>query len=50
MATFYRKDGEVDLAGVRRWVDSVIENGAQVMLPNGGNSEARLANLNVSTL
>ena len=41
MATAYRKDGEVDLVSMRRLVEFLIENGAQGMSPNGGDSEAR---------
>jgi len=41
MATAYRKDGEVDLASMRRLTEFLIENGAQGMSPNGGDSEAR---------
>ena len=41
MATPYREDGGVDLPGVRRLVDFLVENGAQGMSPNGGDSEAR---------
>lgn len=40
MATPYRKDGEVDLASMRRLVEFLIENGTQGMSPNGGDSEA----------
>ena len=41
MATPYCKDGEVDLVSMRRLVEFLIENGAQGMSPNGGDSEAR---------
>ncbi|MBM3188506.1 MAG: dihydrodipicolinate synthase family protein [Chloroflexi bacterium] len=41
MPTPYRGDGEVDLASARRLVGYLIENGAQGMSPNGGDSEAR---------
>ena len=44
MATPYRSDGEVDLPSVRRLVDFLIENGAQGMSPNGGDSECRHLN------
>ena len=41
MPTAYREDGQVDLASMRRLVDYLIDNGAQGMSPNGGDSEAR---------
>ena len=41
MATAYDKTGEVDLASMRRLTNFLIENGAQGMSPNGGDSEAR---------
>lgn len=41
MATPYCSDGEVDLESTRRLVEYLIENGAQGMSPNGGDSEAR---------
>ena len=40
MATAYDKDGEVDLDSMRRLTNYLIENGAQGMSPNGGDSEA----------
>ena len=40
MATPYREDGSVDLASVERLVHYLIDNGAQGMSPNGGDSEA----------
>lgn len=41
MATPFKADGSVDLAGVRRLTEFLIGNGAQGMSPNGGASEAR---------
>jgi len=41
MATPYRKDGQVDLASTRRLTEFLIQNGAQGMSPNGGDSEGR---------
>jgi len=40
MPTPYSEDGEVDLASVRRLTHFLIDNGAQGMSPNGGDSEA----------
>jgi len=40
MPTPYREDGEVDLGSVRRLTRFLIDNGAQGMSPNGGDSEA----------
>jgi len=40
MATAYDEDGEVDLASMRRLTNFLIDNGAQGMSPNGGDSEA----------
>ena len=40
MATPYTEDGEVDLDSVRRLVNFLVDNGAQGMSPNGGDSEA----------
>ncbi len=39
--TCYEPDGQVDLASMRRLTNYLIENGAQGMSPNGGDSEAR---------
>jgi len=41
MATAYDDDGQVDLAGMRRLTEFLIQHGAQGMSPNGGDSEAR---------
>lgn len=41
LATPFRRDGEVDLASVRRLVEYLIESGAQGLSPNGWASEAR---------
>lgn len=41
MPTAYRQDGEIDLASMRRLTEYLIENGAQGMSPNGGDSEGR---------
>ena len=41
MPTAYKEDGEVDLVSMRRLTDFLVENGAQGMSPNGGDSEAR---------
>ncbi|MBC7235567.1 MAG: dihydrodipicolinate synthase family protein [Chloroflexi bacterium] len=41
MPTAYREDGEIDLASMRRLTEYLIENGAQGMSPNGGDSEGR---------
>ena len=41
MPTPYREDGEVDLESVGRLTHFLIDNGAQGMSPNGGDSEAR---------
>ena len=41
MPTAYREDGEVDVASMRRLTEFLIENGAQGMSPNGGDSESR---------
>ena len=38
--TAYREDGEVDLDSMRKLVRFLIDNGAQGMSPNGGDSEA----------
>ncbi len=39
--TAYDPGGQVDLASMRRLTNYLIENGAQGMSPNGGDSEAR---------
>ena len=39
--TCYTTDGQVDLESMRRLTNYLIENGAQGMSPNGGDSEAR---------
>jgi len=39
MATAFREDGEVDLESMRRLTGFLVENGAQGMSPNGGDSE-----------
>jgi len=41
MATAYDREGQVDLAAMRRLTEYLIANGAQGMSPNGGDSEAR---------
>lgn len=41
MPTAYGEDGEVDLVSMRRLTQFLIDNGAQGMSPNGGDSEAR---------
>ena len=41
MATAYDREGQVDLAAMRRLTEFLITNGAQGMSPNGGDSEAR---------
>ena len=40
MPTPYQEDGEVDLESVGRLVHFLVDNGAQGMSPNGGDSEA----------
>jgi 4-hydroxy-tetrahydrodipicolinate synthase len=40
MPTAYRQDGQVDLPSMERLVHFLVENGAQGMSPNGGDSEA----------
>lgn len=41
MPTCYLENGDVDLESMRRLTHFLIENGAQGMSPNGGDSEAR---------
>lgn len=41
MPTAYSENGEVDVASMQRLTEYLIENGAQGMSPNGGDSEAR---------
>ena len=41
MPTAYLEDGQVDLASMKRLTNYLIENGAQGMSPNGGDSEGR---------
>ncbi len=41
MATAYHSDNTVDLASMRRLTEFLVQNGAQGMSPNGGDSEGR---------